>query len=288
MRKFFWTLLCLYSAQLFSETLTILSFAENEEATDAEEVTDLATMTTLLQRERQNASFTITAHFGDLAPEEEPALVDVLNEMKIDYAVFCTEKCSDKIAQIKEHLRRAKFSLLGANVINLEGKQPWPTSNDHYIYKLGDIKVGIFGIAEPKCQENADEGTCFCFLPYYETAKQKARALKEEGADVIILFSDLTQSEERWIAHGIHDIDVIISSSSQGPVTWFEDKVLIHRDERQGSYLARIDLVIHKTLTWRGPAISIYPTWRMIHNVGIEPDEKIAAKTHHPKKISRN
>src|SRR5437867_879176 len=137
-------LLLFFFITLHAETLTILTFAGNEESTD------LASMTTLLEQERQNAHFPITALFGDLAPENEPALVEVFNEMKVDFAVFCSERCHQKVSQIKDKLPKAGFSLLAANMIDLDGNSPWSGLKQTHIYQLGDVKVGIFGLSAPK------------------------------------------------------------------------------------------------------------------------------------------
>ena len=96
------------------------------------------------------------------------------------------------------------------------------------------------------------------------------------GADVVIALTHLTIAEDRALAQQVPGISVILGGHDHSPMTWYEGGTLIHKSGYDAHYLGRIDLVMEKKVTEKGPQVTVTPSWRMIANRGVPPDASVA------------
>jgi 5'-nucleotidase/UDP-sugar diphosphatase len=73
-------------------------------------------------------------------------------------------------------------------------------------------------------------------------------------------------------------ISVILGGHDHEPITWYEGGTLIHKAGSDAHYLGRIDLMMEKKVTEKGPQVTVTPSWRMIANRGVTPDPGVTAE----------
>jgi 2',3'-cyclic-nucleotide 2'-phosphodiesterase (5'-nucleotidase family) len=102
--------------------------------------------------------------------------------------------------------------------------------------------------------------------------------LRQAGADVIIALTHLSIAEDRVLAQQVPGISVILGGHDHEPITWYEDDTLILKAGSDAHYLGRIDLMMEKQATEKGPRVTVTPSWRMLANRGVTPDPSVAAE----------
>lgn len=134
-------------------------------------------------------------------------------------------------AQLERFGAIASFPLLCANIVRKSTQQPPKMIAPYSITQLGDLKVGIIGLADPyilttNLEHNVADLT---LLPLFQTVRHYVSVLRErEHVDMVILISQsgvdpqrfcvdthdkkkLTQLDSITIANEVPGIDVIIS-----------------------------------------------------------------------------
>ncbi|RMF86911.1 MAG: bifunctional metallophosphatase/5'-nucleotidase [Nitrospinota bacterium] len=143
---------------------------------------------------------------------------------------------------------------------------------------VGELTVGLLGVVTPETAVLSSPGPAVTFAPVIDTAREAVASLKQAGADVIIALTHQSFAEDQALARAVPDIDVILGGHEHHPITWYEAGTLMHKSGYDAHYLGRIDLAMEKSMTDRGPKVTVVPGWRMIPNRGVTPDPAVAAR----------
>jgi 2',3'-cyclic-nucleotide 2'-phosphodiesterase (5'-nucleotidase family) len=266
------------------ETLTILTINDVYEIVPVQGRGGLAELMTMLKTERATATHHMTTVNGDfLSPSLMSALlkgaqmIDLFNALGVDIVAFGNHEFDFGPDITMVRMTESKFPWLSANVLGPDRK-PFGSATATLTRQVGPFTVGFFGLLSPDTATLSSPGANVTFLPVIPAAQAAVEALRQAGADVIIALTHLTIAEDRQLARQVPGISLILGGHEHDPITWYEDNTLIHKSGYDAHYLGRIDLVMDKTTTEKGPRVTVTPSWRMLANHGIPPDPEVAAR----------
>ena len=122
--------------------------------------------------------------------------VTMMNATGYDVATIGNHEFDYGYAQLAENMKAAKFKVLCADVLGADGKTIFDANT---IIEKGGVKIGFFGLETPEAQTKANpkliEGLKFLAgkdgKELYACADAQVKALKEQGADLIVCLSHL-------------------------------------------------------------------------------------------------
>lgn len=264
-----------------SATLTLLTVNDVYEVAPVQGQGGLAELMTLLRAERATATHHLTTVNGDfLSPSLMSSLfkgaqmVALFNALGMDVVVFGNHEFDLGPEVTQQRMAESSFAWLGTNVLGPDGK-PFGGSLATMTRQVGELTVGLFGLLTPETAQLSSPGPTVTFAPVVPTAQTAVQTLRQAGADVIIALTHLSLAEDRALAQQVPGISVILGGHDHDPITWYEGGTLIHKSGQDARYLGRIDLVIDKKTTDKGPQVTVTPSWRMIANRGVSPDASV-------------
>ena len=157
-------------------------------------------------------------------------IIDIMNKLGYDVATPGNHEFDYGYAQLAENMKAAKFKVLCADVLGADGKTIFDANT---IIEKGGVKIGFFGLETPEAQTKANpkliEGLKFLAgkdgKELYACADAQVKALKEQGADLIVCLSHLgiDGSSEPYtsydLAKNVKGIDFIIDGHSHSVIT---------------------------------------------------------------------
>ena len=156
--------------------------------------------------------------------------VTMMNATGYDVVTLGNHEFDYGYAQLVENMKAAKFQVLCADVLGADGKTIYDANT---IIEKGGVKIGFFGLETPEAQTKANpkliEGLKFLAgkdgKELYACADAQVKALKEQGADLIVCLSHLgiDGSSEPYtsydLAKNVKGIDFIIDGHSHSVIT---------------------------------------------------------------------
>lgn len=156
--------------------------------------------------------------------------VTMMNATGYDVATIGNHEFDYGYAQLAENMKAAKFKVLCADVLDADGKTIFDANT---IIEKGGVKIGFFGLETPEAQTKANpkliEGLKFLAgkdgSDLYACAAAQVKALKEQGADLVVCLSHLgiDGSSEPYtsydLAANVKGIDFIIDGHSHSVIT---------------------------------------------------------------------
>ena len=151
--------------------------------------------------------------------------VTMMNATGYDVATIGNHEFDYGYAQLAENMKAAKFKVLCADVLGADGKTIFDANT---IIEKGGVKIGFFGLETPEAQTKANpkliEGLKFLAgkdgKELYACADAQVKALKEQGADLVVCLAHLgvDESSEPYtsydLAANVEGIDFIIDGHS--------------------------------------------------------------------------
>ncbi len=170
-----------------------------------------------------------------------------------DFAVFGNHEFDNGPKVVRRALQGLhQFRLLAANVDGVGGAlDPVDAGHPQGLFgatamaDCGGVKVGLFGLLTPSTRTISDLGDVK-LRPLEDSARASIAALRQQGAEIVVLLSHLGVDDDRKLAGDVHGIDVIVGGHSHtrleqaihvGP-TW------ITQTGARFDRLGRIDLAV--------------------------------------------
>ncbi len=243
-----------------------------------------APLMTLLKQERAQSPNAVTTLGGDLiSPSlmsgltKGQQMIELMNAVGLDLAIFGNHEFDFGDEVLKQRMAESKFTWLATNVLGPD-KKPFGGALATLQKDIGGFKFGFFGLTTPETATLSSPGKEIAFSPVFETATQAVKALKEQGAEVIVAITHLTIAEDREMARRVKGIDLVLGGHDHDPITFYEGSSLIHKAGHDAYFLAAIDLTITRTAQQSGPPrITVAPAWRMHAVYNVAPDPEVAA-----------
>lgn len=178
--------------------------------------------------------------------------VTMMNATGYDVATIGNHEFDYGYAQLAENMKAAKFKVLCADVLDADGKTIFDANT---IIEKGGVKIGFFGLETPEAQTKANpkliEGLKFLAgkdgKELYACADAQVKALKEQGADLVVCLSHLgiDGSSEPYtsydLAANVEGIGVITIDNATKKIVGNELKGIWHKEKVEGNDVTVVD-----------------------------------------------
>lgn len=270
-------------------TLTFLHFNDIYEISPVKGRGGFAPLMTVLKAERERSAGAVTTVGGDfLSPSllsgttRGEQMTALFNAMGVDVVTFGNHEFDFGTEVLKARIAESKFPWVGSNVAGPDGK-PLPGSVATWTKTVGDIKIGFLGVVTPETAHLSSGGAEATFTNVQAAAALAVKALRDEGANVVVALTHQTITEDRDLAVKVKGIDLVLGGHDHDPISVYEGSTLILKAGADGHYLGVIDLAVSTKSTDtkstdKGPATTVAPSgWRFVTTAGVAPDAEVAA-----------
>jgi len=259
--------------------LTLVVFSDIYEMAERDGRGGFARIAGALKAERAKAKNVIVAHAGDtLSPsltssvDKGAHIMDLLNRVGLDLFTPGNHEFDFGEAIFRQRMGEATFALLAANLRDASG-HPLTGFADSKIIDVEGVKIGVFGLTDDEAARRSSPGT-LKLLPAIETAKRQAQALRDAGADLVVVVTHSEwQDDLRLMKLG--PIDIVLSGHDHNLLVAYDGRAAIGETQADGVNLVAIDVEMRiandGVKRWT-------PRFRIVDTADVTPDAAIAAR----------
>lgn len=260
-------------------TLTFVVFSDIYEMAERDGRGGFARIAGALKAERAKAKNIVVAHAGDtLSPsltssvDKGAHIIDLLNRIGVDVFTPGNHEFDFGEAVFRQRMGEAKFPLLAANLRDASGHTV-PGFADSKIIDVDGVKVGIFGLTDDEAARRSSPGS-LKLLPAIETAKREAQALRDAGADLVVVVTHSEWQDDLRLAK-LGPIDIVLSGHDHNLLVAYDGRAAIGETQADGVNLVAIDVEMRIAADgvkrWT-------PRFRIIDTADVTPDAAIAER----------
>lgn len=178
----------------------------------------LARVQTLVNQLKQKNKHTYTLLAGDfISPSaigtakidgkrlHGEQIVNVFNEMHLDYATLGNHEFDLGKSVLVERLNEMTFKMVSSNVLEKTTNKPFKNTIVSDILTIEGVKVGIAGLILPTPKKDFLEIT-----PPLKEAEYIIKELKKQGAEILVFITHQSFVDDEYLAKTYPDIDLII------------------------------------------------------------------------------
>ena len=240
-----------------------------------------ARLAAVVKAERAKGGHVIVAHGGDtLSPslmsglDRGAHIITLTNMVAPDIFAPGNHEFDFGKATFLQRMQEATFGLYAANLRDPDGA-PLPRFKDRATIEFDGVRIGLTGLAYDKtARTSAPED--LKFLPTIETAKQQAAALRQEGADYVVVVMHADRGDS-FVLQAARTADLILTGHTHDLFVNFDGLNAIVESGYNGLYItvADIDITVRtrngkREMTW-------WPQFRIIDTANVTPDPEVAA-----------
>jgi len=177
-------------------------------------------------------------------PQQGALIVEAMNSMRYDAMALGSTELDAPLSTVRARFEDAQFGLLSANV---KADGALPNVQPYLLTQVDGHTVGIIGVTLESIERR------FQALNLDLTVEEPIAAVRQavdeirDRADIIILLSNLEQTQARELARAVPDIDVIIGTykgyqHTPVSVPGVEHEVVLHASYVLGEYLGMLQL----------------------------------------------
>ena len=207
-------------------TITFLHVNDVSEYESKRGIGGVASLMTLLRRERASSANTITTFGGDLfspslmsALTKGAHLVEMMNAIGVDIAVAGNHEYDFGPEVAARNFAASAFPWLGTNVFDRDGRTADGLVASRIIER-GGFRIGFFGLVTPETDILSSPGEGIVFASILETARNAVAALEVEGAEVIVALTHLDLFDEWELADNVRGIHLILGGHDHLPIAF--------------------------------------------------------------------
>jgi 2',3'-cyclic-nucleotide 2'-phosphodiesterase (5'-nucleotidase family) len=261
--------------------ITILHVNDLDRMEEAQGQGGLARVAAVVAAERAKAPDAVFTHGGDaispsiLAGFDKGAhMIDLMNQAGVEVMAPGNHEFDFGPEVAVERLREARFPVVAANV--LRGGQPLQGTVPSWTTERGGVKLGFFGLTTlqtPQVSSSRDVE----FRPIVETARAAAKALRDQGAEIVVALAHTGMDEDLELVQA-NVADVVLSGHDHLLMSYYNGKTVLVESASQGDFVTVLELAVERTKGRDGKdAVSWRPTVRTVSTATVAPDPKMAA-----------
>ncbi|WP_049928739.1 bifunctional metallophosphatase/5'-nucleotidase [Halopiger goleimassiliensis] len=155
----------------------------------------------------------------DLAPSllgleyEGEHMIEAMNYMDLDVVGVGNHEYDFGADVATERFEESEFPWVVANLLDDEGEAV-PGTERWTTLEAGDLTVGVFGLVSENFHSLTDYPEEWEVLGYVEASQEAVDALREAGADVVVLASHVESGVHYRLAEAVDGLDAIVGSHS--------------------------------------------------------------------------
>jgi 2',3'-cyclic-nucleotide 2'-phosphodiesterase (5'-nucleotidase family) len=200
-------------------------------------------------------------------------IIDILNRMTVDVMAPGNHEFDLGPDAFRARMAEAKFDVLATNIVDGNGL-PANTKPDKMVEVQG-VKIGFFGLTTEDTPIASSPGT-IKFSSTINTARAKAKELREKGADIVVAVAHTPLEVDMIIARSA-GVDVIIGGHDEHLLAFYDGKVTLTESESQGNYVVVTELAVTKATKDGKTTVTWTPNFRIVDSATVKPDPEIEA-----------
>jgi 2',3'-cyclic-nucleotide 2'-phosphodiesterase (5'-nucleotidase family) len=242
----------------------------------------LARLAAVVKAEKAKGGTVLFVHAGDtFSPcllcgfDKGEHMVALFNEIPPDVFVPGNHEFDFGPEVYAQRRAQAKFPFFAANLRGPDGK-PLPSHQDRAVIDVNGVRIGIVGITLETTPNLSSPGN-LRFAPAVETLATQAKALRDEGADVVVAVThtgrliDFQIVEQRLV-------DVLLTGHDHDLRVFYDGRSVMAESGQDAEYVVAVDLAVEieaqdgrRKATWR-------PGFRIVDTASVTPDPAMAGK----------
>ena len=204
-------------------------------------------------------------------------MIDMANAVGIDYAVLGNHEFDFGPEVLQARVAESSFRWLAGNVA-LKGQPNFPGVADVTIVEAGGYKIGLLGLTTPETPLASSPGPDVTFEAYAEAGPRLAKALRDQGADIVIALSHNDYAEDLALMRAAPGIDAVLGGHDHLAFTHYDGRHAVLKAGSQGIFVGRLILTIDRVEGRGGPTVAWTPDFAQIHTGAAVPDPEVQAK----------
>ena len=242
-----------------------------------------ARLNAVVKAERAKGGNVIYAHAGDLI---SPSLLSGLDQG--GHTIVLTNIAPPDVftpgnhefdfgeAVFRKRMSEAKFPLFAANLRTRDG-QPLPCFKDTEIRDIGGLKLGIVGLTADDSPVKSSPGDDLVFAPTFDTALAQAKALKAQGADLLVVVAHAKREVDlRLYESGVFDI--ILSGDDHDLALFYDGRTVLAESMTEANFVTAIDVKADISEKDGKRRVTWWPDFRVIDTAAVTPDPETQAR----------
>ena len=242
----------------------------------------MARLAAAVKAEKAKGGTVLFVHAGDAwspcllcSIDQGAHMVALLNEFPPDVFVPGNHEFDFGKEVYAQRRAEAKFPFFAANLRDAQG-QPLPGHQDRTMLDVNGVKIGIVGIGL-QATGNVSSAGDLQFLPEIETLRAQAKALRAEGADLVVAVTHTDRPVDFQIMEA-RIVDVLLTGHDHDLRVVYDGHTVMVESGEDAHYVTALDVdVTMKTeagvrrADWR-------PSFRIVNTADVTPDPAVAAK----------
>jgi 2',3'-cyclic-nucleotide 2'-phosphodiesterase (5'-nucleotidase family) len=168
-------------------------------------------------------------------------MVAALNAAGLDLATLGNHEFDFGIDVLLQRMAESKFQWVISNVVDVRTGKPVGGVEPYVVRTFGTLKVGFIGLS---LGGDGPVGRLdrLRIVDPAEAAAMYIPMLKAQQVDTIVALTHLTFAQDRALADGFPEIDLIVGGHEHYPITATENRTLISKAGSDAKFVARIDV----------------------------------------------
>lgn len=150
-----------------------------------------------------------------------------------------------------------------------------PGHKDSAVFELGGFKVGVIGATYDPTPQLSSPGD-LKFSSTMEALRREARALKSQGADILVGVVHADRATDLEIVRS-RVVDILLTGHDHDLAIAYDGKVVMVESNEEGNYVTAIDIAAKASGEGSNRRVEWTPTFRVNDSRAATPDPEVAA-----------
>lgn len=203
-------------------------------------------------------------------------MIELAEQVGIEYATLGNHEFDLGDDVLKARIAESSFKWISSNV-TLNGA-PFPGVGGAGLVEIEGYKIGLIGLTTPDTTFLASPGPGVKFEDYETAAARDAAALKEQGADFIVVLSHGGEARDRDLVRTVKDVDLVLGGHDHLARFVYDGRDMTAESGSQGQFVAKATVTLDR-VEKRGKVSLVWtPTFDLVATAGATPDPKVQAQ----------